>query len=302
MRNHQGDQRRDERSREERAARASEERASLQLGSRDGPERSERARSRSDYGAWRVVEHEWLDARRFWLSVAVSGIVAPLLYVLALGIGLGSVVNKHGNSLGVPYVQFVAPAFLAAAALQTAAASATFPVMGGFHWVRFFHGMAATTLTPRQICDGKILWIGLRVFVSSTIYLAIIAAVGGVHRWQGLFAVFAATLCGLAFATPVLALSASVTPEGQAFNVLFRFVVTPMFLFSGTFYPISTLPAWGEVLAYVSPLWHGTELCRGAALGNLSDLAILGHVSYLVLWLVVGIGLARWRFRAKLTL
>jgi lipooligosaccharide transport system permease protein len=251
---------------------------------------------------WQIVEHEWLDAKRFWVSVVVSGLLAPLLYVLALGIGLGSVVNKHGNSLGVPYVQFVAPAFLAAAALQTAAASATFPVMAGFHWVKYYHGMAATPMTPRQICDGKILWIGMRVFLSSLLYLGIVAAVGGLHRWQGVLGVFAATLCGLAFATPVLAMSASVTPEGQAFNILFRFVVTPMFLFSGTFYPISTLPAWGEVIAYVSPLWHGTHLARGAALGTSSDLATLGHVGYLVLWFVAGVALARWRFRVKLTL
>jgi lipooligosaccharide transport system permease protein len=243
-----------------------------------------------------------LDARKFWLGIVVAGLLAPLLYVVSLGIGLGTVVNNHGNSLGVPYVQFVAPAFLVAAALQTAAASATFPVMAGFHWVKYFHGMAATPLTSRQICDGKILWITLRVLASSTIYFAIIAAVGGVHRWQGVLGILAGTLCGLAFATPVLAMSASVVPEGQAFNVLFRFIVTPMFLFSGTFYPISTLPGWGEVLAYVSPLWHGTELARGAALGNLSDLAILGHTGYLLAWFVAGVALARWRFRVKLTL
>jgi lipooligosaccharide transport system permease protein len=251
---------------------------------------------------WAMVEHEWLDARKFWVSVVVSGLLAPLLYVLALGIGLGSVVDDDGNSLGVPYVQFVAPAFLAAAALQTAAASATFPVMAGFHWVKYYHGMAATPLTSRQICDGKILWIGMRVFFSATIYFAIIASVGGVHRWQGVLGILAATLCGLAFATPILAISASVSPEGQAFNIIFRFVVTPMFLFSGTFYPISTLPGWGEVIAYASPLWHGTELARGAALGNLSDLAILGHIAYLLVWFVAGVLLARWRFRAKLTL
>src|SRR5690242_13431788 len=116
-----------ERSREERAVRASEERASLRLGARDGPERSERARARSAYGpsAWQIGGDEWGDAEGFWVSVVVSGLLAPLLYVLALGIGLGKVVNSHGNSLGVPYVQFVGPAFLAAAALQTAAASAS---------------------------------------------------------------------------------------------------------------------------------------------------------------------------------
>ncbi|HZC72777.1 MAG TPA: ABC transporter permease [Jatrophihabitans sp.] len=250
---------------------------------------------------WQIVEHEVLDARRYWRSVVVAGLVTPLLYVLALGIGLGTVVNNHGNSLGVPYVQFVAPAFLAAAALQTATASATFPVMAGFKWIRYYHGMAATPLTPRQICDGKLLWIGLRTVANSTIYLAIMSCFGALHRWQGVVGILAATLTGMAFAAPVLALSASVTAEGQAFNILFRFVVTPMFLFSGTFYPISQLPRWGEIIAYVSPLWHGTVLARGAALGHLSDLAALGHICYLLAWLVVGIGLARWRFRVRLT-
>jgi lipooligosaccharide transport system permease protein len=250
---------------------------------------------------WQIVEHELLDARRYWQGVVVASLFTPLMYVLALGIGLGAVVNDHGNPLGVPYVQFVAPAFLAAAALQTATASATFPVMAGFKWIRYYHGMAATPLTPRQICDGKLLWVGLRTFASSTIYLAIMSCFGALHRWQGLLGIFAATLTGLAFAAPVLALSAYVSAEGQAFNILFRFVVTPMFLFSGTFYPISQLPRWGEVIAYVSPLWHGTELARGAALGTLSDLAVLGHTAYLLGWLVIGLALARWRFRVRLT-
>lgn len=250
---------------------------------------------------WQIVEHELIDARRYWRSVVVAGLVTPLLYIAALGIGLGTLVNRHGNSLGVPYVQFVGPAFLAAAALQTAAASATFPVMAGFKWIRYYHGMAATPLTSRQICDGKLLWVGLRTFASALVYLAIMSSFGALHRWEGVLGVFAATLTGVAFAAPVLALSASVSAEGQAFNILFRFIVTPMFLFSGTFYPISQLPRWGEVIAYISPLWHGTQLARGAALGHISGLAVLGHTGYLLGWLVIGLGLARWRFRVRLT-
>lgn len=251
-------------------------------------------------GVWQIVEHELLDARRYWRSVVIAGVLTPLLYVLALGIGLGSVVNQHGNPLGVSYLVFVAPAFLAAAALQTAAASATFPVMAGFKWIRYYHGMAATPLSTRQICDGKVVWIGLRVLASSVAYFMIMAALGAVARWWELLAIPAAALTGVAFAAPVLAMSASVEAEGQAFNVLFRFVVTPMFLFSGTFYPISRLPEWGEWLAYVSPLWHGTELARGAAIGHVSGAAVAGHVGYLLLWFVVGLALARWRFRMRL--
>jgi lipooligosaccharide transport system permease protein len=210
-------------------------------------------------------------------------------------------VNKNGtDTLGVPYLVFVAPAFLTAAALQVATNEASWPIMGGFRWNRVFHGIAATPVRAPQIADGVLLWISIRVFLNSVVYLAIMAAFGGAERWQVVLAVPAAVLCAIAFAAPVTALSASLRSEGQTFNVLFRFVVTPMFLFSGTFYPISQLPTWGRWLAHVSPLWHGTQLARGSALGQGSDLAAVGHVAYLLVWLIVGIGLARWRFRVRL--
>lgn len=251
---------------------------------------------------WSVVRYQLYVGRRILRSILVVGIFTPLAYVLALGVGLGVVVDSNGgHSLGVPYLVFVAPAFLTAAALQIAAADAAYPVMSGFKWVRTFHGMAATPLTPTQICDGQLLWIALRVLVNSAIYLAIMAAFGGTQRWWVLLAVPAAVLCALAFAAPVAALGATVTSEGNAFNMLFRFVVVPMFLFSGTFYPISELPRWGQWLAYVSPLWHGTELARGAGIGGIGGTAVAVHIGYLLVWLVVGVALARWRFRVRIS-
>ena len=258
-------------------------------------------RARGAPGAWAVVGYCWLNARRFWSSNLIIGFVTPMVYVLALGVGLGTVVNRHGqNQLGVPYLVFVAPAFLTAAALQIAANDSTFPIMAGFKWLRIFHGIANTPLTSNQICNGNLLWIALRSVANSAIYLAIIASFGGTQRWQVVFAVPAAVLCAMAFAAPVVALSASVTAEGQAFNILFRFVVTPMFLFSGTFYPISKLPEWGQWLARISPLWHGTQLARGAAIGHLPMGSALGHIAYLLVLLGVGVALAHWRFRVRL--
>ena len=249
--------------------------------------------------AWNIVEFNWIAARRYWRGVVVIGLITPLTYVLALGVGLGVVVDGNGNKLGVPYLVFVAPAFLTAAALQIATTEATFPVMAGFKWQRTYHGMAATPLTPNQICDGQLLSVALRVFLNSVIYLAIMAAFGGTERWAVVLAVPVATLTAMAFAAPVAALAASVPAEGNAFNVLFRFVVTPMFLFSGTFYPISQLPRWGQWIASVSPLWHGTELARAAGIGGLSAGAAAVHVAYLLGWLVAGVVLARWRFRVR---
>jgi lipooligosaccharide transport system permease protein len=250
---------------------------------------------------WSVVVYNVLAARAFWVSVMIVGVLTPLLYVLALGVGLGTVVDDNGTPLGVKYLVFVAPAFLTAAAVQISAADASFPVMAGFKWQRVFHGMAATPLSPKQIGDGHLLWVTLRLILNSALYLAILASFGGATRWQILFAIPAATLTGAAFAAPVMALAATAESDGQAFNVLFRFVVMPMFLFSGTFYPISRLPEWGQWLAYATPLWHGTELARDAAIGGLSDLAVVGHVTYLVVLLVIGIALYRWRFRVRLS-
>jgi lipooligosaccharide transport system permease protein len=250
---------------------------------------------------WRVVEYQLYVGRRMWRSMLIVGLFTPLFYVLALGVGLGVIVDDNGSGLGVPYLVFVAPAFLTAAALQIAAADASFPLMAGFKWVKTFHGMVATPLTPAQVCDGQLLWIGLRLLVNSSLYLAIMACFGGTQRWEVLLAIPAATLTGLAFAANVAALAAMLENEGNGFNMLFRFVVMPMFLFSGTFYPISELPAWGQWLAYVSPLWHGTELARGAGIGGLAASAVVGHIAYLLLWLVVGVALARWRFRLRLT-
>jgi lipooligosaccharide transport system permease protein len=252
--------------------------------------------------AWAVVAYQLVGAKRFWRSIVIVGIGTPLLYVLALGVGLGAVINQHGNTLGVPYLQFVAPAFLTAAAVQIAASAAAFPVTSGFKWQRTYHGMAATPLSPGQICDGQLLWIALRLLVNSTIYLAIMAAFGGARTAWAVLAIPVATLTGAAFAAVVAAMAAWVEKENNLFNTLFRFVVTPMFLFSGTFYPISELPRWGQVLAWFSPLWHGTELARAAALGGgLSAPAALGHLAYLLAWLVAGLALARWRFRVRLT-
>jgi len=250
--------------------------------------------------AWRVVEYHFVNARRYLPSVVVLSVLTPLVYLLALGVGLGTLVNRQStDALGVPYLAFVAPGLLAAAAMQTAATHAANLVMGGFKWIRVFHGMSATPLTARQVCDGTLGFIAVRLTGDAALYLAIMCCFGAARRWQIVFAVPAAVLAAMAFAAPVAAVVASMESERNLFNVLFRFVVTPMFLFSGTFYPVSRLPAWGQWLAAISPLWHGTELARAAALGGASVPALIADVLYLLLWLGVGLVLARWRFRVR---
>lgn len=249
-----------------------------------------------------VVEHHAMDARRYWRSVLISGLLSPMAYVLALGIGLGTVVDRNGgDSLGVPYLVFVAPAFLCATALTLGASEASYPVMSKFKWERTYHGMAATPLDPRHIADGTLVWIGLRLTLDCGIYFAIMAAFGGVQRWQALLAIPVAVLAGLAIAAPVAAFAASTENEGQGFNVLRRFIITPMFLFAGTFYPISKLPDWGQWVAYATPLYHATQLAREAAIGSSAPLVTLGHLAYLVVLLGAGVALTHRYFRIRLT-
>jgi lipooligosaccharide transport system permease protein len=250
---------------------------------------------------WAVMEWNLIGARRWWRSVVLVSGLTPILYMLALGVGLGTLVDRHGEGrLGVSYLAYVGPALVTAAAAQLGAGESTYPIMAGFKWVRFFHGMAASPLTPRQIADGTLVWTAVRLTVNSGFFLAILAAFGGVERWQVAAAVPAAVLTGMALAGPISAYSATREHEGQAFLVIMRFIVTPMFLFSGTFYPISELPAWGRWLAWVSPLWHGTELARGAAIGGLSGGGAVGHVAYLIAWTVAGVVLTRWQFARRL--
>ena len=193
-----------------------------------------------------------------------------MLYLLSLGIGLGSIVNGRsgGQSLGTSYLSFLAPALIAATALQVAVGESTYPILyGGFKYQRVYFAMNATPLTARQIAGGVLAWIAARAAFSATLYLVVVACFGGIRSLGALLCVPIATLGAMALAAPIATYSATVETERGGFAAIFRFLVMPMFLFSGTFYPISSLPDWGQALAWLSPLWHATELARWASLG-----------------------------------
>ena len=142
--------------------------------------------------------------------------------------------------------------------MQAAAFEATFPIMGGLTWQRTFHAMYATPISPRDIVLGNVAWIAIRLTLISTIFTIVMTLFGAAASPLIVLAIPAAVLTGLAFATPIAAFSATQrTPE--KFNALFRFGITPLFLFSGTFFPISNLPPLLQPLAWLSPLWHGVE-------------------------------------------
>jgi lipooligosaccharide transport system permease protein len=242
--------------------------------------------------ALRSYEFWWTFYRRTWRGSLATSVVNPVFYLAAIGVGLGTLVNKSSSTPGgVEYLAFVAPGVLAATAMQVATTEASWPVLGSIKWTRNYYAMLATPLGIGDIVIGHQLWMSTRVLTSSTIYLAVIAAFGGLHSPLAVLAVPACVLIGLAFAAPMAAYAATREQDG-AFVPVFRFGIVPMFLFSGTFFPISRLPQLLEWLAWATPLWHGVELCRGLTLGTITWPLALVHVGYLGAWAAVGLVLA----------
>lgn len=253
------------------------------------------------HSAYLVLEMTWTWYRRNWKATLFSSIGIPVLYLLAMGLGFGSQVRAGSVPGGVAYIVYLAPALLPAGAIQTAAGECTFPILSGFQWSKTFIGITASPITPGQIVFGEILWVGSRLVVSGAAFVVIALAVGAVTGPGILLSLLFGVLTGLAFGAPIIALAASVDSDGKAFNAVFRFVVVPMSLFAGTFFPITQLPAWVRPVAWITPMWHGTELARGAAFGTLGLGSALVHVACLTLLFTVGVLLARWRFRVRLT-
>jgi lipooligosaccharide transport system permease protein len=252
----------------------------------------------------RVVEAHWVWFSRNWRTSMVFSVIQPLLALVAFGVFFGKLAES-GQGLdsvtgGVDYIVYLTPALLCAAALQTASMEASYPIFAGFQWIKNYEAVTATPVGPAQLALGILSWISLRMLGMGAIYLAVAAMFGGVASPRIAISLLVAVLTGLSFAAPMSALSATLKKEGQAFNVMFRFVVVPMTLFAGTYFPIDRLPEWAQVVAVLTPLWHGTQLARDAALGTWELGPCLGHLGYLLLWAVVGIVLSAWRFRVRL--
>lgn len=227
--------------------------------------------------------------KRTWKGSLVSSFLLPLLYLAAMGIGLGSFVDDNGSGAlgGVSYLQFIAPGLLASTALQIAVGESTYPVMGGIKWHKTFYSMIATPLRPADVMYGQLAFIAFRVLTTCVVFTAVIAAFGGLRSAWGLLALPVSLLVGMAVSAPVCAVATSLDND-SGFAMIFRFGVVPAFLFSGAFFPVSQLPNWIEWLAYVSPLWHAVELSRDLSLGTVELLPALGNLAYLSAWFAVG--------------
>lgn len=223
-------------------------------------------------GALYVAEHRLRAMRAYGWTLVIGSVGNPLLYLLGIGLGLAAFIDQpvaQGPHGPVDYVQFVAPALLATAAVSVATEEFTYAVMEGFKWRRLFWGMNASPVSPAQIAAGQVLAVGARMLFTTAVYALLAFLLGGVDDpWAAAALPFVGLLAGLAFGLPLMAYAASLKDDSGQFAMVQRFVFTPMFLFSGTFYPITTLPAWLQWIGWVSPLWHASELGRAITYGT----------------------------------
>lgn len=236
--------------------------------------------------AIRVWERQFVLFRRMWRASLIGALLQPMLYLLGMGVGVGALVDRGpaagGNLLGeLSYLAFVAPALLAAAAMNVGAQDSLWPMMDGFKWSNAYRAMTATPITPAQVVGGMALWHATRAVITVGGVAVVLLAFDDTRTVGLLLAVPAGVLTGLAFALPITAWSAT-RERDISFPAIMRFVILPMFLFGGVFYPVDQLPALLQPIARATPLWHGVELTRGAVTGTLGIVPALGHLAVLV--------------------
>jgi lipooligosaccharide transport system permease protein len=251
--------------------------------------------------ALRQFRHWLVNYRRTWRGSAYSSFLNPVLYLGSIGLGLGTLVNKHGTAQlgGVSYLAFLAPGLLAATGMQTAIGESTYPVLGSVKWRHTYVAAVSSPLRPRDLLHGHLLFTTLRLAMNCVAFMVVMAVFGAIESPWAVLALPAAVLTGLAFAAPIEAWAISLTKDSP-FAYLFRFGLIPLFLFSGTFFPVSQLPVWAQPVAYATPLWHGVALCRSLTLGQIPVLESLGHTAYLIALALAGLYAGHRTYRRRL--
>jgi lipooligosaccharide transport system permease protein len=249
-------------------------------------------------GAWFVAEHRIRVWRRYLGVNIATAIGTPVMFLLAFGVGLGLLVNANVGPSGidgVSYLVFIAPALIATSAVTIASDEFSYPVMEGLKWNPTFVGMHAAPISARQVVDGVVLFVALRIAATTFVYFLVMAAFGGVPAASGVLTVPIATLTGIAFGAPLFAYAASLREDRGQFAIVQRVLVLPLTLFSGTLFPLEQLPAFLQPIGWLSPLWHGSELGRVVGYGAERPPWLTAvHLGFLLVLAVAG-----WRLTVR---
>ena len=243
-----------------------------------------------------IMERAYIAFKSSTWMIVVSGFVEPVLFLLSFGYGLKDLVGDitvAGQPVG--YVAFIAPALLATSAMNGAIYDSTMNVYFKLKHDRLYHGMLATSLGPMDVALGEISWALLRGLSYSIGFMAIVAPLGLIPSMWGILAIPAAVLIALGFASFGMAVT-SYMKSYQQLEVV-NVVLLPMFLFSGSFYPLDVFPEWLQTIIRLFPLAHAIDLVRGLTLGNISW-ALAGHAMYFVVMIVIGLFFTTRRLNA----
>ena len=238
-----------------------------------------------------------------WLILSLA-IADPVLYLVSIGLGLGSYIDKNTGSMGidgVSYITFLAPALLATAAIQGAIDESVFPTLEGFKWNKTFFSMNATPLSGNHIAMGVFFNSLIRVTFTAVTYWLVMLVLGVLQSPRAWLAIFTAVMAGAAFGAMMQALAGLLENENVFFTVVQRFIIMPLFLFSGTFYPLTNMPVYLQWIGWISPLWHATQLGRWLTYGSeISTSMLVFHFALLSSILIVGLISSRRIFTKRL--
>lgn len=241
-------------------------------------------------GTLRQTDYWWTVFKRTWKGGVISSFVSPLFYVVAMGVLLGGFIDGDPAKLegASSYLAFIVPGLVATHAMQIGVGETTYPVMGAIKWHRTYYSMIATPLEPRHLVAANLMFVLFRLATACGVFMLVLAPFGVFESWWGPFLAYGAQLLvGMAFASIVFGFTTRLNnPEG--FGVLFRLGIVPLTLFSGAFFPVSNLGPVMEVLAKITPLWHGVNLSRMFSLDTVDWSTALINVVVLVAVLVAG--------------
>lgn len=243
------------------------------------------------WGWWYYGEYRLRSMKAYWHILVGWGLIVPILYLAAMGLGIGSLVDSNtGDVLGVPYLVFVGPALIVSSVFMECTQEFTYPIMGNFYWHRVYFGVASTPITPTMIAVGEVVVVGLRMFVQALAFWVILLVSGGTTSGWSWLVPFIAVLTAMSFGANLMAFSATRERDDFSFPVIQRFIVMPWFLFAGTFFPLESMPEYLQWIGWISPLWHGTQLARAASFSMpLSTAQLVIHLGFLVALVVLGI-------------
>ena len=244
-----------------------------------------------------VLERSWIQFKSSAWLVVLSGFIEPLLNLVVFGFGVGQFIGdiKLENGLAVSYASYVVPGLLASAAMMGAVMDATWNVFFKIHESRLYHAMLATSLGPMDVALGEISWALLRGALYSTAFMAVVTPLGLIKSWWGILAIPAGALVGFGFAAIGMACTSYMTSFQHM--GLINIVLLPITLFSGSFFPLSLLPGWLEVIIRWTPLTQGIDLMRMLTLGTV-DSSIFVHLIYFALFIAGGLYFTTRRLNA----